>query len=230
MGCYGDEKCYDRSVLMSKIATILKSSPKLKVWLSRNLMGGTGVTWRVRIAKIVHFQYPRWRNWGNLETLQTKSDSELLKAIWSDSQDGHHGTIYADQPNPGERFWLTWASNFAKMFAYYGWYVQWHSFTSTCDMGNWTLALIREVKLTTAGLSGLVGCAVQMETRRSWVQPPLRSATFFHGDWSWNIFYGHSLPSADPRRAVVSFWQKNVHNTGKLLRGLKPCLVKRVAR
>ena len=26
--------------------------------------------------------------------------------------------------------------------------------------------------------------------------------------------YGHSLPSADSRRAVVSFWQKNVHNTG----------------
>ena len=34
------------------------------------------------------------------------------------------------------------------------------------------------------------------------------------GDWSWNIFYGHSLPSADSRRAVVSFWRKNVHNTG----------------
>ena len=31
---------------------------------------------------------------------------------------------------------------------------------------------------------------------------------------SWNIFYGHSLPSADLKRAVVSFWQKNVHNTG----------------
>ena len=26
-------------------------------------------------------------------------------------------------------------------------------------------------------------------------------------------FYGHSLPSADSRRAVVSFWRKNVHNT-----------------
>ena len=25
--------------------------------------------------------------------------------------------------------------------------------------------------------------------------------------------YGHSLPSADSRRAVVSFWRKNVHNT-----------------
>ena len=46
------------------------------------------------------------------------------------------------------------------------------------------------------------------------VRPPPRSATFFRGDWSWNIFYGHSLPSADSRRAVVSFWRKNVHNTG----------------
>ena len=39
-------------------------------------------------------------------------------------------------------------------------------------------------------------------------------ADVFRGDWSWNIFYGHSLPSADSRRAVVSFWQENVHNTG----------------
>ena len=35
--------------------------------------------------------------------------------------------------------------------------------------------------------------------------------TFFCGDWSWTVFYGHSLPSADLRRAVVSFWQKNAH-------------------
>ena len=41
-----------------------------------------------------------------------------------------------------------------------------------------------------------------------------RLATFFRGDWSWNIFYGHSLPSADSWSAVVSFWPKNVHNTG----------------
>ena len=55
---------------------------------------------------------------------------------------------------------------------------------------------------------------VRLATRRSRVRPPPRSATFFHGDWSWNIFYGHFLPSADSRRAVVSFWRKNVHNTG----------------
>ena len=65
-----------------------------------------------------------------------------------------------------------------------------------------------------AGLGGSVGCAIRLETRRSRVQPQPRSATFFRGDWSWNIFYGHSLPSADSRRAVVSFWRKNVHITG----------------
>ena len=55
---------------------------------------------------------------------------------------------------------------------------------------------------------GSVGCALRLETRRLRVQPPPRSATFFRGDWLWNIFYGHSLPSADSRRAVVNFWQK----------------------
>ena len=67
---------------------------------------------------------------------------------------------------------------------------------------------------TCAGLGGSVGCAVRLGTRRSRVQPPPRSATLFRGDWSWNIFYGHSPSSADSRRAVVSFWRKNVHTTG----------------
>ena len=75
-------------------------------------------------------------------------------------------------------------------------------------------SIIECIKLTLSGLDGSVGCAVRLETRRSRVQPPPGSATFFRGDWPWNIFYGHSLPSADSRRAVVSFWRKNVHNTG----------------
>ena len=37
-------------------------------------------------------------------------------------------------------------------------------------------------KIACAGLGGSVGCAVRLETRRSRVQPPPRSATFFRGD------------------------------------------------
>ena len=33
---------------------------------------------------------------------------------------------------------------------------------------------------------------------------PAGSATFFRGDLIMKYFYSHSLPSADPRRAVVS--------------------------
>ena len=47
--------------------------------------------------------------------------------------------------------------------------------------------------IESAGLGGSVGCAVRLETRRSCVQPPLRSTTFFRGDWSWNIFYAHDM-------------------------------------
>ena len=36
-------------------------------------------------------------------------------------------------------------------------------------------------------------------------------ASFFCIDGSWNIFYGHSLPSGDSRREVVSYLWKNVH-------------------
>ena len=42
--------------------------------------------------------------------------------------------------------------------------------------------------------------------------PPGRQQSLV--DIDINMFYGHSLPSSDSRRTVVSFWQKNVHNTG----------------
>ena len=82
------------------------------------------------------------------------------------------------------------------------------------DIGVHKVATSSSFKTLPGRLGGSVGCAVRLETRRLGVQPPPWSATFFRGDWSWNIFYGHSLPSADSRRAVVSFWRKNVHNTG----------------
>ena len=72
--------------------------------------------------------------------------------------------------------------------------------------GNDSLIILQDIRTSTY--------PVRLETRRLLVQPPPRSATFFRVDWSWNIYYSHSLPSADSRRAVVSFWRKNVHNTG----------------
>ena len=52
---------------------------------------------------------------------------------------------------------------------------------------------------------------VRLVIRRSRVRSPLGLATSFRGDWSRNIFYNHSTPSADSRKAVVSFSRKNVH-------------------
>ena len=58
-------------------------------------------------------------------------------------------------------------------------------------------------------------CLCRMRVRLviwgSWVRFPPGPTTFFCGDWSWSIFYCHSLyshDSADWRRTVVSFWRK----------------------
>ena len=42
--------------------------------------------------------------------------------------------------------------------------------------------ILAELNMKKAGLGGSVGRAVRLETRRSRVQPPPRSATFFRGD------------------------------------------------
>ena len=53
----------------------------------------------------------------------------------------------------------------------------------TLQMGvTLTINLAHFLKVSLAGLGGSVGCAVRLETRRSRVQPPPRSATFFRGD------------------------------------------------
>ena len=78
--------------------------------------------------------------------------------------------------------------------------------------GSLECALIL-LTLGLAGLGGSVGCTSDWWSGGCGFDPAA-SATFFCGDWSWNIFYGHnSPPFADSRRAVISFWQKNVHNT-----------------
>ena len=56
-------------------------------------MGGIRVTWRFRIAASFSSNIQDGGHDGNLENLQTTSDSELLKAIGSDSQNGYHGAV-----------------------------------------------------------------------------------------------------------------------------------------
>ena len=72
------------------------------------------------------------------------------------------------------------------------------------------LAVPQRLQVVHAGLRSSVGCASDWWSGGC-IQFPLGLATFCRADWSWSIFYNHSLPSADSRRAVVSFWQKNVH-------------------
>ena len=54
----------------------------------------------------------------------------------------------------------------------------------------------------------------QLDAHPTEIRSPAGTATFFRWDWSWNTFYGHSLHSADSRRAIASFWRKNAHTTG----------------
>ena len=60
------------------------------------------------------------------------------------------------------------------------------------------------------GLGGSVGCAVRLETSST----PAEVGNIL----SWRLIMKYFLrsfsPFADSRRAVVSFWRKNVHNTG----------------
>ena len=56
---------------------------------------------------------------------------------------------------------------------------------------------------------------------RLWVWTPPGPATFFHGDWSGNIFYGHHLPSAGLQEGHLSVSGESMGiSTGWLLRGL----------
>ena len=51
---------------------------------------------------------------------------------------------------------------------------------------------------------------VRLVCKRPRVRSP-RPAHSFVETWSWKHFYGHSPSSTDSRRAVVSYWRKNVH-------------------
>ena len=62
-----------------------------------------------------------------------------------------------------------------------------------------------------AGRASSVGCAYRLESRRPRVRSS-RPAHSFVEIWSLKKkIYDHSLPSADSRRAVVSYWRKNMY-------------------
>ena len=60
-----------------------------------------------------------------------------------------------------------------------------------------------------AGLGSSVGCVQNGD--QEVVSSRLRSGTILSVRLIINLFYGHSLPFADSKRAVVSYWQKNGH-------------------
>ena len=75
-------------------------------------------------------------------------------------------------------------------------------------------------RLSTKPVRRLSWMRVRLVARRLRARSPAGSAIFFRGDWSWNTSNSHSVPSADSRKAVVSFLRKNAHNTRLPLGGL----------
>ena len=55
-----------------------------------------------------------------------------------------------------------------------------HTFELVKNDNKITLLLLMFTVIN--GLGGSVGCAVRLETRRLWIQPSPRSATFFRGE------------------------------------------------
>ena len=103
------------------------------VWLSLNMMGGIGVIWKFRIAKILLFECPRWPpSWNSSNHISSQTVSKVEQQLdgrhqgemeiqncwiiqfqyprwrpWWQSWNSSNNIrfwIAHDQPNPGERF------------------------------------------------------------------------------------------------------------------------------
>ena len=68
----------------------------------------------------------------------------------------------------------------------------------------YSFMLVQFMQLLSPRLGGSVGCAVRLETRRSRVQPPPRSATFFRGDYEIFSTVILSLPLIQEGQLSVS--------------------------
>ena len=82
-------------------------------------------------------------------------------------------------------------------------------FESMKEYQTWCTALhIHSLThICSAGPARSVGCAIRLVFRRSQVRSSGQAQSFVE-IWSWNNFYGHSLPTADSSKAVVSYWRK----------------------
>ena len=92
-------------------------------------------------------------------------------------------------------------------------------FYHTCSQPRWLswmrvrlVHVIRWLRVRRYRVGIILSLRLSMRFSMVILSLPMIQWSFFRVDHE--IFYGHSLPSADSRRAVVSFWRKNVHNTG----------------
>ena len=86
--------------------------------------------------------------------------------------------------------------------------------TGKAISGHFALRLKSQIYLNyvfEVGRASSVGCAYHL-VKQTVAGSILTPSTFFRGDLVMkNKIYDHSLPSADSRRAAVSYWQTNVH-------------------
>ena len=87
------------------------------------------------------------------------------------------------------------------------------------DMAEILLTRLLNLNLNT-NWKGALYCLCRQQRPRSdylqnhWILSHMSRQHSFAEIWSGNIFCRHSLPNADSKRAIVSFWRKNAHNNG----------------
>ena len=122
--------------------------------------------------------------WKNLNSLATQ---------WAHSED-------SDQTGRMPRLICVFAGRTATLLVLWrgGSFVILHALGSEMRLFIWKLGLVAWLDACPPGMQ-TVACLI------------LETGSILCGDWSWNHFYSHSLPTTDSSRAVVSYWWKDVH-------------------